>query len=210
MLFGLSAGAPLLALGIGAPTACADAAAETATTTTGATHQNGGVADSFNGHSFGFGNSFYRFQWLRAQTLARLGDVDAAAAAIDVAEADWHPTYVLAELNALMARAWLAAAHQHLTEARHFASEAAAFTRGHGQLACEVLCLQTATQFGDTTAAGRLEELAHLVDGQRARLAARYARALDLDDVGELDLVSADFESIGDPLPRPTPPGMRR
>ncbi|HKV20441.1 MAG TPA: helix-turn-helix transcriptional regulator, partial [Mycobacterium sp.] len=145
-------------------------------------------------------NSFYRFQLLRAQALARLGDVDAARTAIRIAEADWHPTYVLAELNTLIAKAWLAAVEQRLSDARELVRQATIFTREHGQLAREVVCLQTAVQFGDTTVAERLSELAGFVDGARAPLAARYARALDVDDANELDAVSADFEEMGDVL----------
>ncbi len=66
-------------------------------------------------------NSFYRFHLLRTQVLARLGDVAAAEEAMRAAEADRHPTYVLVESNALLAKAWLAAARQRLSEAREFA-----------------------------------------------------------------------------------------
>lgn len=145
-------------------------------------------------------NSFYRFHLLRTQALARLGDVTAAEEAFRVAEADRHPAYVLVELNALLAKAWLAAARQRLSDARQFATEAAAFTREHGQLAREVLCLQTLVQFDDTSVAARLAELAGVVEGPRAPLAARYARALEADDAMQLQHVSADFEAIGDLL----------
>lgn len=145
-------------------------------------------------------NGFYRFQGLRAQALARLGRVDEARDAIEVAERDWHPTYVHAELNILLAQAWLAAARHRLSEARQFARRAAEFTRNHGQLAREVMCLQTLVQLDDTSPASRLAELAELVDGPRAPLAARYAAALRADDADELDRVTLDFEAIGDLL----------
>jgi DNA-binding CsgD family transcriptional regulator len=145
-------------------------------------------------------NSFYRFHLLRAQALARLGDIAGAEEAFRIAEADRHPAYVLVEPNALLAKAWLAAARQRVSEARRFASEAAAFARGHGQLAREVLCLQTLVQFDDTSGAARLAELAGVVEGPRAPLAARHARALEADDAMQLQHVSADFEAIGDLL----------
>jgi hypothetical protein len=44
-----------------------------------------------------------------------------------------------------------------------------------------VLALQTAVQLGDTSGANRLAELAEQVEGPRAPLAARYARALTGD-----------------------------
>lgn len=145
-------------------------------------------------------NSFYRFQLLRAQAQARLGDVDAAEAAIQAAEADRHPIYVLAELNTLLAKAWLAAARQRVSAARQFASQAVEFAHDHGQLAREVHCLQTLVQLGDASVASRLADLAAVVEGPRAPLAARYAKALASDDAAELDCVSAEFELIGDLL----------
>jgi hypothetical protein len=51
LLFALSAGAPLVALGIGTATASADIPAVTTP------HAVGGVAVSVNGHEVGFGNS---------------------------------------------------------------------------------------------------------------------------------------------------------
>jgi DNA-binding NarL/FixJ family response regulator len=74
------------------------------------------------------------------------------------------------------------------------------FARNHGQWSREVLCLQTGVQFGDVGAGSRLEELATQVEGPRAPLATRYARALADDDAAGLDAVSLDFEAIGDAL----------
>ena len=67
---------------------------------------------------------------------------------------------------------------------------AAQFARTHGQPAREVPCLQTAVQFGDTKGTGRLAELATRVEGPRASLSARYARALATPDATGLDAVS--------------------
>jgi DNA-binding CsgD family transcriptional regulator len=145
-------------------------------------------------------NSFFRFHLLRSQALARSGDIAAAEAALRAAEADRHPAYVLVELNVLLAKACLAAARQRPSEARDFARRAADFARDHGQLAREVLCLQTAAQFEDTTVADRLAELAGVVEGPRAPVAARYAQAVSADDAFQLDWASADFESMGDTL----------
>jgi DNA-binding CsgD family transcriptional regulator len=152
------------------------------------------------GADFVLANSFFRFHLLRTQALARSGDVAAAEAALRVAEADRHPAYVLVEVNALLAKAWLAAACQRLSQARHFANLAADFARAHGQLAREVLCLQTAAQFDDDAVAERLVELAAVVEGPRAPVAARYARAVRDDDADQLSRASVDFESMGDVL----------
>lgn len=145
-------------------------------------------------------NSFFRFHLLRTQVLARLGDVAAAERAWQEAQADRHPAYVLVELNALLASAWLSAGRQQLAEARRLARRAVEFTCAHGQLAREVLCLQTLVQFDDSTVAERLAELATVVDGPRAPLTARYARALGDDDAVQLETVSTEFEEIGDLL----------
>lgn len=117
-----------------------------------------------------------------------------------IAEAQRHPTYVLVELNASLAAAWLAAVRGRMSDARRFAGDAVDFTRAHGQLAREVHCLQTLVQFDDATVAPRLAELAGQVQGPRAQLAARYAAALAADDAAELHVVSMEFEAIGDVL----------
>ncbi|MDT5082686.1 MAG: hypothetical protein QOJ80_7323 [Mycobacterium sp.] len=145
-------------------------------------------------------NSFYRFHLLRTQALARIGDVDAGEEAMRIAEVDRHPTYVLVEVNSLLAKAWLAAARHRISEARHFATQAVDFARKHGQLAREVLCLQTLAQFDDTSVVDRLSYLAGTVEGPRAQVAARYARALAHDDTSGLELASTEFEAMGDLL----------
>jgi DNA-binding NarL/FixJ family response regulator len=61
-----------------------------------------------------------------------------------------------------------------------------------------VICLQTATQFGDRSGAARLRELEAIVEGPRAGLAARLAEALRDGDAAELAAVSEDFERMGD------------
>jgi DNA-binding CsgD family transcriptional regulator len=145
-------------------------------------------------------NSFYRFQLLRVQALARTGDAVAATEASRIATANRHPTYALVESNALLAEAWLATARQRIPQACEFARQAAEFAHDHGQLAREVLCLQTSLQFDDTSVAPRLTELANLVDGPRAPLVARYAGALDAREPDQLMGVSMDFEAMGDLL----------
>ena len=63
-----------------------------------------------------------------------------------------------------------------------------------------MLCLQTATQFGDRTSAPRLSELESVVEGPRVGLAARFAAALRDNDAAELSSVSEEFEVMGDPI----------
>ena len=149
---------------------------------------------------FQLANSFHRFTLLRAQALARVGDADAADQTLEVARAHRHPTSVYVTSLETLTEAWLAAARMRLTEARRLAQLAADFARSHDQFAREVWCLQTAVQFDDTGAAGRLAELAVHVEGPRVTVAARYAAALGSDDADGLDTASVDFEVMGDRL----------
>ena len=140
----------------------------------------------------------YRFAIAYTQSLARSGDIDGALNWMRRMETAAHPSCVFVESDRLLSSAWVAAARGRTTEAREIASAAADFAASHGQHAREVMCLQTAVQFGETKIATRLEELAHHVRMPRAPLAARYARALANGDGDELRIVSSDFEELGD------------
>jgi DNA-binding CsgD family transcriptional regulator len=144
--------------------------------------------------------TFYRFRILLTEALARSGDIDAAVASLELTRQSRHPGYMYVESDFLMADAWVSAVQGLIPDARETNSRATEFARSHGQLAREVLSLQTAVQFGDTGGADRLDELAAAVEGPRAPLAARYAHALADEDGAALDAVSSDFESMGDAL----------
>jgi DNA-binding CsgD family transcriptional regulator len=143
---------------------------------------------------------FYRFKILHTEALARAGQIDAAVAALDATCNSRHPAYGYVESGYLLAAAWVAAVRGRVGEARQIAAQATEFARGHGQPAREVMCLQTAAQLGDTAVAERLAELAGLVEGPRAAVAARYARAVADDDTAGLEAASRDFEALGDML----------
>ncbi|MDP7730005.1 helix-turn-helix transcriptional regulator [Mycobacterium sp. TY813] len=151
-------------------------------------------------NNFNLANSFYRFHLMRAQALARCGDVDAAERALGSARTHRHPAYVYVESLEMLTAAWLAAVRSRTTEARQLAREAAEFAREHDQFAREVWYLQTAVQFDDVDAAARLAELATRVQGPRAAIAARYAAALGADNSDELERASTEFEDMGDLL----------
>nr|WP_139829706.1 LuxR family transcriptional regulator [Mycobacterium gastri] len=142
----------------------------------------------------------YRYQVHYATALARSGNVDGAVRALERAAEVRRPHLLYLEVTYLLAQAWVAAAQGQIERARDTAAQAATFARRRGLLASEVLCLQTSVQFCDTTAADRLAELATLVEGPRAPIAARYAKALADDAAPELEAVSADFEAMGDLL----------
>ena len=97
-----------------------------------------------------------------------------------------------------LARAWVAAGQGAVSEAITVLLSAAERAAANGQFAAEVVCLQTATQFGDRTGAPRLRELESIVEGPRVGLAARFADALRDGDAAELAAVSEEFERMGD------------
>ena len=155
--------------------------------------------ESFGGYGE-ISGLFYRFRILHTEILARSGDDDAAARSLDAARDSRHPAYEYVTCDYLLANAWVAAAAGRVNEARDLSSRAAEFACSHGQLAREVLALQTAAQFGESDGADRLAELATLVEGPRAPLAARYALSLASDDGAVLDSVSREFQAMGDAL----------
>lgn len=134
------------------------------------------------------------------QALAMAGDAAAARRALAELDAERHPAFVFHEPEILLARGWVAAAQGAVSEAITLAHEAAAVAAGRGQLAHEVLALQTAVCFGDRTVAGRLAALATRVDGPRAPVAAVQAAALATDDGDSLQAASVQLEQMGDLL----------
>jgi DNA-binding CsgD family transcriptional regulator len=97
-----------------------------------------------------------------------------------------------------LARAWVAANQGAVTEAVADLLATAQRCSAKGQFAAEVLCLQTAAQFGDRTGAARLRELEAIVEGPRVGLAVRFAEALRDGDAAALASVSEEFEAMGD------------
>lgn len=119
-----------------------------------------------------------------AKRLAALGDVRRAFRSLD------HEHSI--------ARAWVSAGQGAVSEAIATALAAAERASGKGQFAAEVMCLQTAVQFGDGTGAARLRDLASLVEGPRAGLAARFAEAVRSGDADELSKLATEFDDMGD------------
>ena len=132
------------------------------------------------------------------EALARAGQVEASVDMMALTQRNRHPAYTFLEPNRLLAQAWVAAGRDRSTEAVELAVQAAEFARHHGQLAREALCLQTAIQLGDKGNAERLTEIAMLVEGPRAALAARWASAQNGKDGQLLLEVSHDLETMGD------------
>lgn len=99
-----------------------------------------------------------------------------------------------------LAQAWAAAASGATTAAVLKCRNAAEIARSRGHLAQEVVCLQTATRFGDVAGAPRLSVLCTRVDGPRVIAAAAHAAALADDDPDGLADASRQFERMGDLL----------
>jgi DNA-binding CsgD family transcriptional regulator len=140
----------------------------------------------------------YRCTIVTVEVLAKLGHVDAATTALRDVERRRHPSCRYLEPDRVLAGAWVAAARGAITAAIDGARTAADFARTHGQLAREVMCLQAATHFGDKTTAARLLELAHVVEGPRAPIAAAFATALAARDGAGLHAASKQLDAMGD------------
>jgi DNA-binding CsgD family transcriptional regulator/tetratricopeptide (TPR) repeat protein len=154
------------------------------------------VALEMADHALGWG---FRYSVARATVLAMRGSPAEAASILDRLDGLPRPFRAL-DYERRLARAWVSANQGTLREAISIALAAAESASAKGQFAAEVLCLQTAAQFGDHTRTDRLTQLAVLVEGPRAAVAARFAAALRDGDADELYAVANDFEKIGDPL----------
>jgi DNA-binding CsgD family transcriptional regulator len=155
---------------------------------------NAAPALSASGNEMGWG---VRYHIPYATALAMRGATEEAAAVLAALDKVRRPFRKL-EYERSVARAWLVAGEGALSEAVSMVLSAAENAAAKGQFAAEVMCLQAAAQFGDFSGAARLAELASIVEGPRAKLAARFAAALGASDPAELEAVSADFEHMGD------------
>ncbi|SEH82043.1 regulatory protein, luxR family [Mycolicibacterium rutilum] len=140
----------------------------------------------------------YRYRLPLTAALAMSGRVTEAAASEAVIAAACPQGWEFLAYERALAQAWVAAAQGAVSEAIRTIRAAAETAGSRGQLAAEVACLQTAVQFGDGSCGVRLSELASLVEGHRAGLAARFAEALRAGDGVGLEAVSVEFEGIGD------------
>lgn len=154
------------------------------------------AADTFagSGHMTGWG---YRYDIPRATALAIRGATGEAAGILAALGQRRRPFRSL-DYELSLARAWVAAGEGAVSEGIAVLLNAAENACGKGQFAAEVLCLQTAAQFGERSVAARLGQLAALVEGPRAGVAARFARALHDRDAAALAAVSEEFEEMGD------------
>lgn len=154
------------------------------------------VAVVMGSHATGWG---FRYNVARATAAAMRGATAEAAEILDGLDALERPFRSLNQERSV-ARAWVAAGRGAVAEAIDILTDTAEKCAEKQQFGAEVFCLQIAAQFGDRTHAGRLAELAAIVDGPRAGLVARFAAALRDRDAPELSRLSTEFEQIGDPV----------
>ncbi len=145
-------------------------------------------------HALGWG---YRYQISRVTVLAIRGSTAQATAELAALDKQHRPFRSL-DYERGLARAWVAAVQGAVSQAVSVLLETARKASAKGQFAAEVLCLQTAAQFGDRTVTPRLRELQTVVEGPRVGVAARFSAALAAGEAGELAAVSEEFERIGD------------
>jgi DNA-binding CsgD family transcriptional regulator len=145
-------------------------------------------------HALGWG---YRYHVPRATALAMCGSTVEAAAALAALNKQRRP-FRLLDYERSLARAWVAAGQGAVSEAITVLLSAADRASAKGRFAAEVLCLQTAAQFGDRSSALRLRDLEAIVEGPRVGVAARFSAALSDGDAAELAAVSEEFERMGD------------
>jgi DNA-binding CsgD family transcriptional regulator len=139
-----------------------------------------------------------RFTIVEVEALAKRGELAAAAAALDGLRPSADPSIAIVEPDLLLAAAWVEAARGAVSRAVANARQAAEFAQTHGQLAREVMSLQTATHFGDKTTLARLRELKEHVEGPRAPAAYEFATGLAAGDGAALQAASRRFEAMGD------------
>jgi DNA-binding CsgD family transcriptional regulator len=145
-------------------------------------------------HSLGWG---YRYRISRITVLAMCGSTAEAASELAAVDKQHRPFRSL-DYELSLARAWVAAGQGAVTEAITFLLAAAQRASAKGQFAAEVLCLQTAAQFGDHSGSARLRDLEAIVEGPRVGAAARFSAALNDGNAAELESVSEEFEQMGD------------
>jgi DNA-binding CsgD family transcriptional regulator len=149
---------------------------------------------SASGNAMGWG---FRYHVPYATALAMRGATEEAAAVLAELDEARRPFRKL-DYERSVARAWVAAGQGAITEAITTLLSVAETASAKGQFAAEVVCLQTAVQFGEHSVAPRLTELESIVEGPRVKLASRFAAALAASDAPDLEEISAEFEQMGD------------
>lgn len=140
----------------------------------------------------------YRYRILLTTALAMRGLTEHANSALECLKHAAHPSWRYLDYARAIAAGWVACCRGAIGDAIETVRAAAETSCRRRQFAAEVLCLQTATQFGDSSTATRLTELRSIVEGPRVELASLFATALGRADAAQLEALSWRFEEMGD------------
>ncbi|WP_135451494.1 LuxR family transcriptional regulator [Mycobacterium sp. DL99] len=133
-----------------------------------------------------------------AEAYAKLGQADAATEALARARQRVPEDYVFMGTAMSVATGWTLAAGGALTDAIEMVRKAGRDAARREQPTHELLCLQTAAQWGDTAGAARARELADTLKLPLAETVARHIEALAADDGAGLLAAAEGYRVIGD------------
>ncbi len=133
-----------------------------------------------------------------AEAQAKLGEPEAANAAIAEARAGVPVDYLFMETALSVATGWAQAANGCVTDAVATVQSAARQARDRNQPTHELACLQVAAQWGDTSGAARASELAGQLSLPLANAVARHTESLAANDGEGLLVASAEYRALGD------------
>ena len=133
-----------------------------------------------------------------AEAHAKLGQRDAANDAITEARRCVPPDYLFMQAGLALASGWALAAGGYLSDAISIVLAAGEDARKRKQPTHELACLQVAAQWGDTSEATRVRELADELSLPLADAVARHTESLLAGDGEGLLAASADYRALGD------------
>ncbi|MCV7336278.1 MULTISPECIES: LuxR C-terminal-related transcriptional regulator [Mycolicibacterium] len=133
-----------------------------------------------------------------AEAYAKLGQADAAAEALARAADRVPEDYVFMNTAMSVATGWTLAAGGALADAIDAVRTAGRAAAEREQPTHELLCLQTAAQWGDASGVTRARELADALKLPLADTVARHIEALATDDGAGLLTAAEGYRAIGD------------
>lgn len=133
-----------------------------------------------------------------AEGHAKLGEAEAADAAVAEAQHCVPSGYLFMETALSIATGWAHAANGRLAEANATVGAAARQARERAQPTYELACLQAAAQWGDSSWVARTRELADELGLPLAKAVARHTESLATDDGEGLLAASNEYLAVGD------------
>lgn len=133
-----------------------------------------------------------------AEAHAKLGQAAAAEDALAQAHGCVPEDYAFMHTALSLATGWVLAAGGALNEAVTAVLDAARIAGQRQQPTHELACLQAAAQWGDTSGAARVRELAATLKLPLAEIVARHIEALAIYDGAGLLAAAAEYQAIGD------------